>query len=113
MCVTALLFLQKVLASVDEGGAQGTGVFGFLLLKQPRLHKPLYKMQRHIRYRIMQPFTLPLSVTALAPGLRGWEGAGRHGRALTALPDEQAGQPADDARGLTAMPELPHAADER
>ena len=52
LCVTALLFLQKVLASVDEGGAQSTGFLGFLLLKQPCLHKPLCEAQRHVRYRI-------------------------------------------------------------
>ncbi len=81
-----------MLASVDEGGAQSTGFLGFLLLKQPFLHKPLYKMQRHIRYRIMQPFTLALSVTALAPGLRGWKSAGRHDQALTARAKPSSGR---------------------
>ncbi len=46
------IYLQKVLASVDEGGAQSTGFLGFLLLKQPFLHKPLCEAQRHVRYRI-------------------------------------------------------------
>ena len=61
-------FLQKVLASVDEGGAQSTGVRGVLFSKQPRFNKPLRKAQRHVGYRILQPFTPALPTTPLAFG---------------------------------------------